>query len=132
MEPDDFPAIWPIWVCSLAQHDLIVEQSKCKAWIPSKPSPFPDAVKVFGADNVSTAGLTILGSAASGSHKTTITLPSHPTPIPLLLAETHARFVNANADAQLLRQMVATSCEQPTRYAAWLMLVRSLAYLTLT
>ena len=127
IEPADFSTIWPIWVDSLRKFDLIVEQSKCKAWIPSKISPFPDAVKVFGADNVSTSGLTVLGSAAAGAHKTTITLPSHPTPIPLLLAETHARFVTANSDAQLLRDMVATTCDQPTRYAAWLMLVRSLA-----
>ena len=111
VEPGDFSAIWPIWVDSLRKFDLIVEQSKCKAWIPSKISPFPDAVKVFGADNVSTSGLTILGSAAAGAHKTTITLPSHPTPLPLLLAETHARFVTATADAQLLRNMVTTSCD---------------------
>ena len=116
-----------MWVQSLAKYGLIVEQTKCKAWIPSKISPFSDAVQVFGADNVSTSGLTVLGSAASGSHKTTISLPSHPTPINLLLAEAHARFNNADSDAQLLRDMVATSCEQPTRYAAWLMLVRSLA-----
>ena len=90
-------------------------------------SPLPEAVKVFGRDNVSTSGLTVLGSAASGSHKTTISLPSHPTPISILLAEAHARYTTASQDAQLLKDMVTTSCEQPTRYAAWLMLVRSLA-----
>ena len=31
MEPDDFLAIWPIWVQSLAKFGLIVEQSKCEA-----------------------------------------------------------------------------------------------------
>ena len=127
MEPSDLLSLWPVWVQSLAKYGLIVEQTKCKAWIPSKISPFSDAVQVFGADNISTSGLTVLGSAASGSHKTTISFPSHPTPINLLLAEAHARFNNADSDAQLLRDMVATSCEQPTRYAAWLMLVRSLA-----
>ena len=116
-----------MWVQSLAKYGLIVEQTKCKAWIPSKISPFPDAVQVFGADNVSTSGLTVLGPAASGSHKTTISLPTHPTPLSILLAETHSRFVDAVGDAQLLHDTVATSCDQPTRYAAWLMLVRSLA-----
>ena len=48
-------------------------------------------------------------------------------PINVLLAEAHSRLNNADSDAQLLREMVATSGEQPTRYAAWLMLVRSLA-----
>ena len=48
-------------------------------------------------------------------------------PLIVLLAEAHSRLSNADSDAQLLRELVATSCEQPTRYAAWLMLVRSLA-----
>ena len=127
MEPSDFLTLWPIWVQSLATYGLHVEQTKCKAWIPSKLSPFPDAIEVFGADNVSTSGLVVLRSAASGSHKTTISLPTHPIPLNILLAETHSRFVDADSDAQLLRGMVATSCDQPTRYAAWLMLLRSLA-----
>ena len=59
--------------------------------------------------------------------KTTISLPSHPMPLDILLADSHSCFNNADSDAQLLRDMVATSCEQPTRYAAWLMVVRSLA-----
>ena len=127
IDPPDFSTLWPIWVESLRKYGLLVEQSKCKAWVPSMISPLPEAVKVFGRDNVSTSGLTVLGSAASGSHKTTISLPSHPTPISILLAEAHARYTTASQDAQLLKDMVTTSCEQPTRYAAWLMLVRSLA-----
>ena len=54
---------------------VLNEQSKCKAWVPSMISPLPEAVSVFGPDNVSTTGLTVLGSAASGTHKTTISLP---------------------------------------------------------
>ena len=90
-------------------------------------SQLPAAVSTFGSDNVSTTGLTVLGSAASGTHKTTITLPSHPTPVNILLSEVHSRHSLACHDAQLLKDMVTTSCEQPTRYVAWLMLVRSLA-----
>ena len=68
IDPEDFLTLWPILVDSLKKLGLLVEQSKCKAWIPSKITPYSDAVKIFGHDNVSAAGLTVLGSAASGSH----------------------------------------------------------------
>ena len=127
IDPADFSTLWPLWVDSLKKYGLLVEQTKCKAWVPSMISPLPAAVAVFGPNNVSTSGLTVLGSAASGTHKTTISLPSHPTPVDILISEAHERYTVACQDAQLLKSMVVTSCEQPTRYAAWLMLVRSLA-----
>ena len=127
IDPADFSTLWPLWVDSLKKYGLLVEQTKCKAWVPSMISPLPEAVAAFGPNNVSTSGLTVLGSAASGTHKATISLPSHPTPVNILISEAHERYNTACQDAQLLKSMVTTSCEQPTRYAAWLMLVRSLA-----
>ena len=43
------------------------------------------------------------------------------------LADATLRAEQANDDANLLIHMVETTCEVPVRYAAWLMLVRSLA-----
>ena len=43
------------------------------------------------------------------------------------LADATMRAEQANNDADLLIHMVETTCETPVRYAAWLMLVRSLA-----
>ena len=43
------------------------------------------------------------------------------------LADATMRAEQANNDASLLIHMVETTCEVPVRYAAWLMLVRSLA-----
>ena len=88
IDPADFPTLWPIWVASLKKYGLVVEQSKCKAWVPSMISPLPEAVAVFGPDNVSTSGLNVLGSSpyphtplpsTSSSPKPTSVTPQHAT-----------------------------------------------------
>ena len=69
----------------------------------------------------------MLGTAAQAQHSTLITHPAHHTPTKLLLADAFSRLKQAETDAELLTRMVSTTTEVPHRYAAWLMLVRSLA-----
>ena len=72
-------------------------------------------------------GLPVLGTAAQSDHSCLITLPTSSASSDLLLTDANKRLHSAQKDAELLQQMAQTSTETPVRYAAWLMLTRSLA-----
>ena len=76
---------------------------------------------------ISTSGLPVLGTAAQAKQSTLVIIDAHPIPMQKLFAGAAERARQADLDANLLIHIVETSCKQPLRYAAWLMLVCSLA-----
>jgi hypothetical protein len=123
-DPAHIDVVWNTWVEVLAANSLKVEPSKCKAWVPANRD-IDHGIQVHVP--VVTDGLPVLGTAAQAGNSTLITVPDHPIPLQRIVADAHSRLLQTDADADLLVQMVETKTEQPMRYAAWLMLVRSLA-----
>ena len=122
--PALFDFIWPLWIKVLSDHGLQVEPSKCKAWIPADTTK---NLNIHSHVPVVLGGLPVLGSAAQSDHSCPITLPTSQVPSLVLLAGAHKRLQQAQTDADLLERMAQTPTEVPVRYAAWLMLTRSLS-----
>jgi len=109
----------------LAEHGLQVEPSKCKAWVPNATEVNPN---IEAHVPMVLHGLPVLGTAAQAEHSCLITLPSSSASTNTLLEEdANKRLASTQKDAVLLQQMAQTSTDSPVRYAAWLMLTRSLA-----
>jgi hypothetical protein len=123
-DPSYVDLVWPTWIEVLATHGLKVEPTKCKAWVPGNFEVDQNIQKFIP---VVTDGLPVLGTAAQSAHSTLITTPAHPIPMKRLVVDVHKRLELATSDAELLINMAETTTEMPVRYAAWLMLVRSLA-----
>ena len=134
-----FSIVWPTYVSTLQQFNLLVEKSKCNAWIPDDSAPAAAVQEAVSSDGITivTGGLTVLGTAAAGEHATLITLNHDSTDI--VVADVRARLQHAQSDAKLLVEMAhqsdakllvemaQTPTKQHIKYAAWLMLCRSLA-----
>ena len=69
----------------------------------------------------------MLGTAVQAQHNALIMVPGHLIPTQCLVTDAYKRLRLADVDADLITQIVETITEQPLRYAARLMLVRSLA-----
>ena len=122
--PDLLPQVWPIFVSTLADFNLLVETSKCKVWRPSgKDIPVEVTSLVEPVKN----GLPVLGTAAGGQHATILNINHSPETAEALTADTQKRLDRAVEDSKLLLTMMETPLAVATRQAGWLMLVRSLA-----
>ena len=123
-QPEHLDIIWPLWIKVLKDHSLEVEPKKCKVLVPQKRHV--DAT-IDALVPVVTSRLPVLGTVARAKHSTLITNTAHPIPMAGLLADVTVRSQQVDNDAELHIHMVETTCEVPVPYAAWLMLVRSLA-----
>jgi len=119
-----FAVVWPIYVSTLGEFNLLVETTKCKAWIPDDSPPLPSIAEAL---TIVTGGLPILGTAAAGNLATFVTVRTDSTHSAALTADASARLESATADAELLTRLVDTPLSVSTKYAAWLLLCRSLA-----
>ena len=116
-----FATVWPIYVSTLQKFNLLVETSKCKVWIPNGSTPLACITETL---KLSPDALPVLGTAAGGSYATVITSVQTSSP---LTVDADKRLSKAREDAALLCRLVDTPLSTHKRYAAWLMLCRSLA-----
>ena len=122
--PDLLTQVWPIFVQTLADFNLVVETSKCKVWRPSgKDIP----VEVTSLVEPVKDGLPVLGTAAGGQHATILNVNNSPEAAEALTVDTQKRLSRAVEDSKLLLTMMETPLAVATKQAGWLMLVRSLA-----
>ena len=120
MEKELFSTVWPIFTATLAESNLVVETSKCKAWIPDESDPLPPSdISKGGALEVLHGGLPILATAAGGIHSCFVHLPGNADATAALTKEAQKRLDKATEDAATLVTLVETPacCFQIRRVA---------------
>ena len=74
-DPEILQQVWPAWLSTLKDHGLTVALHKCTAWVPQDKEPSALMRSIFPLELITTAGLSVLGSAATGAHSTILTCP---------------------------------------------------------
>ena len=117
--PHHAEKVWGAWKEALAERGLMLEQTKCHAWIPSATSVQPALDAVITQD---LRGIPLLGSAAEGEFESFL------GPFALHSDPLIKRVDRARSLAAALLEMCVVVLETASRQCIWILLSRLLCH----